>query len=87
MSPLSRLSPTERDARRQERRWAARRVLIVDMLKSYAAPLILAAFIVPALNVTGGHPVPLGALNYALLILGLAMIGLAIIFVPEKEQP
>ena len=85
MSAPSSLSPIERYAQRQERRWAARRVLIVDMLKSYAAPLILSAFIVPALNVTGGPPARLGAVNYALLILGLAVMGLAIIFVPEKE--
>lgn len=81
MTPLA---ISEREGRRIRRRWAARGALFVDMLKSYAAPLILAAYIVPALNQGGEHPLHLGAANYVLLIVGLAMIGLALILVDER---
>lgn len=38
---------TERHVRRAEATATARHALIIDMLKSYAAPVILAAFINP----------------------------------------
>ena len=75
---------TDRQTRRNQRRWAARNALFVDMLKSYAAPLVLAAYIVPALNQSSDAP-RLGAANHALLVVGLAMMGLALMLVRERE--
>ena len=85
MTVIPSTSSVERDVRRQERRWEARRTLFIDMLKSYAAPLILAAYIVPALNPTSSAHVRLGGANYVLLLAGLVMIGLALMFVRERD--
>ena len=72
----------EREQRRTAARQRACRALLIDMLKSYAGPILVAAFINPLLaNATGR----LGSVNYALLILGLAMIGCALTFVEAKE--
>lgn len=51
----------EREQARSRAKLRARRALFVDMLKSYAAPLILAAFINPLL--AGGAGQPMGAPN------------------------
>ena len=72
----------ERERRRAEARSKARRLLFIDMLKSYAAPLLVAAFINPLISPTTAH---MGPVNYALLLLGLAMIGYALIFAEAKE--
>ena len=65
-------------------KWRARHALLIDMMKSYAAPLLVVGYVNPILSEAGGA-VKLGAPNYAVIILGLAMAGGALIFVPAKE--
>ena len=72
----------ERERRREAARDKARRALFIDMLKSYAGPILVAAFINPLLASATGR---LGGVNYALLLVGLAMIGCALTFVEAKE--
>lgn len=71
----------ERERRREAAQARARRALVIDMLKSYAGPIVLVAFVDPFLSPAGRF----GGANYALLLIGLAMIGLALIFVQAKE--
>ena len=74
-----------RDQLRAERKRRGRVALGVDMLKSYAGPVILAAFLNPILQGADGRFLHLGLFNYLLLIAGLAMICLALIFAPAKD--
>lgn len=72
----------ERERRREAARARARRALFVDMLKSYAGPVFVAAFINPLLSPA---PSRMGAPNYAMLLSALAMIGLALMLAEAKE--
>ena len=72
----------QRERRREAAKSRARRALFGDMLKSYAGPLLVAAFITPLLSPA---PARMSEINYALLLVGLAMIGSALILVEGRE--
>ena len=75
----------EREQVRTARKRRGRVALAVDMLKSYAGPVVLAAFLNPLLQNGAGGSSRFGVYNYLLLVAGLAMIGLAFIFAPERD--
>ena len=72
-----------REQVKAQARWRARHALLIDMMKTYASPLLLAAFVNPLL---GSGPFRFGPANYVLVVFGLAMALGALIFVPARRD-